>query len=452
MYQLNPALRNFWQTQKPVKILRGGRSSSKTHDAAGMAVFLARNFSLRFMCIRKFQNRITDSVYTVIKDKIEAAGWQDEFDITNTSIVHKETGSNFIFYGIARNLKEIKGTEGVDICWIEEGEGLTAEEWRVISPTIRKDHSEIWILYNPNLITDFVESKLPGILGDDCIIRTINYDENPFLSDKQKHTIARLKEHDYDEYTHVYRGVPRSNDDRAIIKIAWVEAAIDAHIKLNLDLTGAKITGYDVADDGEDMNATITVDGAIATTADEWKATEDELKQSALRAWSQAKPGQLIYDSIGVGAHVGSTLADVPAAKNKYYKFNAGESVVNPKHKYGATDVTNKEKFENLKAQAWQTVADRFRNTYNAVTKNMQFEPHELISISSTIAHLDELKRELSTPLKSVSGRGLDMVESKRDLTKRGIKSPNLADAFIMANSIALVKPAKRALTAKRIF
>ena len=82
-----------------------------------MAAFLARNYSVRFLCLRQFQNRITDSVYTVVKQKIIDAGWVDEFDIGVSSIRHKETGSDFLFYGIARNIEEIKGTEGVDICW-----------------------------------------------------------------------------------------------------------------------------------------------------------------------------------------------------------------------------------------------------------------------------------------------------------------------------------------------
>ena len=137
MFKLNPNLREFWTTRKMYKILKGGRFSSKTQDAAGMAVFLARNYSLKFMCLRMFQNRISDSVYTVLVEKIEAAGWQDEFNILNNSIEHKATGSNFIFYGIARNISDIKGTEGVDICWIEEGEALTREQWDYIDPNTK---------------------------------------------------------------------------------------------------------------------------------------------------------------------------------------------------------------------------------------------------------------------------------------------------------------------------
>lgn len=445
MFQLNDGLRDFWSTRKPYKLLKGGRFSGKTHDAAGMAAFLARNYSLRFLCIRQFQNRISDSVYTVIKEKIIAAGWEPEFDIGVSSIRHKTTGSEFLFYGIARNLNDIKGTEGVDICWIEEGEGLTEAQWSIIDPTIRKEGAEIWLLWNPHLITDFVQSKLPKLLGDRCIIRHINYPENPFLSKTAREKADALRDVDYESYKHIYLGEPISSDDASVIKFSWINAAVDAHIKLGIDLTGRRSVGYDVADSGEDKNSCSVFNGAICTIVDEWQGGEDELSASAMRAWNKVNSGVLIYDSIGVGAHVGSTLHS-NGIRNGYYKFNAAGAVIKPDYEY-ARNIKNRDKFENLKAQAWQDVADRFRNTYNAVTKGEKFNPDDLISISSEIKDLEQLKIELSTPRKRTSKRGLDMVETKDELKKRGIMSPNKADSFIMGACPHLVdKPRSAAV------
>lgn len=430
MFELNPHLKSFWRTRKPYKLLKGGRFSSKTQDAGGMAAFLARNYSVRFLCIRQFQNRIADSVYTVVKQKIEAAGWTDEFDIGVSTIKHKTTGSEFLFYGIARNIEEIKGTEGIDICWIEEGEGLTEAQWSIIDPTIRKEGAEVWILWNPHLQTDFVQTKLPQLLGDSCIIQHINYQQNPFLSTTAKEKAERLKLADPDAYNHIYLGQPLSNDDAAVIKFAWIDAAVDAHKKLGIDIGGAQAVGYDVADSGADKNACAIFNGGILVDIDEWSAPEDALTQSAMRAWAHVTNGRLIYDSIGNGAHVGSTLTTAGYTDN-YFKFNAAGAIVNPDQEY-APGITNKEKFENLKAQAWQDVADRFRNTYRAVTEGEKFAPSELISISGQCPKIEQLKIELSTPRRRYSKRGLDIVEPKEELAKRGIPSPNLADAFIM--------------------
>ncbi|MGQ4796605.1 PBSX family phage terminase large subunit [Escherichia coli] len=176
IYSLNPALREFWQTESRYKALYGGRASSKSHDAAGFAVYLAANYKLKFMCARQFQNRISESVYTLIKDKIEASEFNGEFTFTNNSIKHKTTGSEFLFYGIARNLAEIKSTEGVDILWLEEANYLTKEQWEVIEPTIRKEHSQIWLIWNPDELMDFIYQNFVVNPPADCVHKQINWE------------------------------------------------------------------------------------------------------------------------------------------------------------------------------------------------------------------------------------------------------------------------------------
>ncbi len=96
--------------------------------------------------------------------------------------------------------------------------------------------------------------------------------------------------------------------------------------------------------------------------------------------------------------------------------------------------------FANLKAQAWWLVADRFRNTYDHINNGTPHEIDEMISISGDMPNLDKLITELSTPKKDYDQNGRVKVESKKDLAKREVKSPNIADAFIM--SYAPIKPA----------
>lgn len=429
-HKLNPNLKDFWRTRRDVKVLKGGRASGKTWDAAGMAIFLAANYKLKFMCVRQFQANISDSVYTVLCEMIERMGYQENFRILKNTIECTTTGSEFLFYGFQRNTASIKGTEGVDIAWLEEAEMLTKSQWEVIEPTIRKEGSECWILYNPRLASDYVETNFKDDPKAGVLVRTINYNENPYLSKTMLRKIERAKEKDLEDYEHIYLGIPLSDDDQAIIKRSWVEAAIDAHIKLDIDLSGARCVGYDVADDGGDRNCAVTFDGGIAINLDAWKAGEDELVKSAKRAWSHIEGGKMLYDSIGVGAQVGSTLKEAGFDEH-HYKFNAGGEVIKPDDEY-SPGITNKKKFENLKAQAWRDVADRFRNTYNAVNKGMEFDASELISIRSDIQHIEELKTELCEPHKDYSKRGLDMVESKKDVKKRLEKSHDLSDSFIM--------------------
>lgn len=444
MAKMNPALRSFWTTKADIKILKGGRASSKTRDTAGMAVFLASNYTVKFLCLRQFQNRISESVYAVLKIRIEEMGLLDEFELLQSVIRHKKTGSEFHFYGIHRNIAEIKGFEGANILWIEEAEGLTKEQWTIIEPTIREEGSEIWLLYNPRLVGDYIDT-FESMEG--AIVRHINYDENPFLSKTMLRKIERLKKADYDEYEHIYLGVPRSDDDKVVIKRSWIEAAIDAHIKLGIPQAGDKVIGFDVADGGKDKCSQIAVEGIVAYWGENWKAKEDELLKSCSRVYSKAAEleSHIRFDSIGVGAGCGAKFNEInearreeAAANGEYYrevthsKFIAGGKVVDPETLW--LDVTkNKDYFSNLKAQAWWIVAQRFMNTYNAVTHGEEFEPEELISISSDMPNLKDLVTQLSTPRRDFAKDGKVKVESKEDLEKRDVDSPNDADAFISA-------------------
>ena len=437
---MNPNLKSFWETKADLKILKGGRASSKTWDAAAMAIFLASNYTVKFLAMRQFQNKIQESVYAILKIQIERFGLADQFDIQKTVIRHLKTNSSFHFYGIHRNIAEIKGFEGADIGWIEEGEGLTKEQWSIIEPTLRKEGAEAWILYNPRLVSDYIET-FQHEPENGVIVHHINYDKNPFLSNTMLRKIDRLKAQDYEEYEHIYLGLAKSDDDDVVIKRSWIEAAIDAHIKLDIEAAGSKRIGFDIADSGSDLCSQIYAHGIVAIWGEHWKGKEDELLKSSTRVYNKALEygASIDYDSIGVGASAGSKFSDLnkeSGKKVRYNKFIAGAGVANPKQYYIDVEdekITNKDFFSNLKAQSWWCVADRFRNTYNAVVNGEQFEEGELISISSDIPNLANLVTELSTPRRDFDKAGKVKVESKDDLKKREVASPNDADAFIMA-------------------
>ena len=434
---LNPVLRDFWQRQALYRVLYGGRDSTKSWDAAGMAIAMSQMCKLKFMCCRQFQNRIEESVYSLLKIQIERFGLADDFTILQNKIIHKYTGSEFIFYGLARNFAEVKSTEGVDILWIEEAQFLTAEQWRDLDPTLRKEGAQVWLIFNPKFVTDFIWKHFVVNKTEDMVVRHINYNENQFLSNTSRKKIETMKRDDEEEYRHVYLGEPLEDDERVIIKRSWIMAAIDAHKVLGIAPTGQKRIGNDIADDGKDKNATVAAYGLLAMSVQEWQGQTDDLMGSCKRVHLQARQLQadIFYDNIGVGAFAGSKfkeLNETTRARIRYKGFGAGEKKHKPDDEY-QPGIKNKDFFSNLKAQSWWLVADRFRNTYNAIHYGQKFEEHELISISSSIALLERLVDELSTPRQDFDALGKVKVESKKDLKAREVESPNLADAFIMA-------------------
>lgn len=444
-YQLNPVLESFWKTQARNKVLFGGRASSKSHDAAGVAVYLTSNFTLKVMCARRFQARISESVYTLVKDKILNSPFTKDWKIYVNGMVNKRTGSEFLFYGIEKNLMEIKSTEGVDILWLEESNYITEEHWEVLEPTIRKNSSEVWFIFNPDEILDFVYDKFVTEDEPDTIVRHINWDENPWLSETMINIIENMYKSDPEKADHVYGGKPKTGGDKSIINLKYIEAAIDAHTKIEgWDHSGQRRAGFDIADDGEDLCALAGMEGNILVHVEDWEGLEDELLKSATKVWNWAHQNNatITYDSIGVGASAGSKFSELNAEnkiKIDYDAFNAGGAVERPDDVFMVlphTKILNKEHFENVKAQAWYDVGEKFRKTYERIVLGVMHPIDELISIDSSRippAMIKQLKKELSCVHKDISGRGKFMAEKKEKLRDRGIKSPNVADAIIMA-------------------
>lgn len=442
---LNPVLKPFWLEKARNKVLYGGRMSSKSWDAAGMAVFLAQKYGLKFLCTRQFQNKIEESVYSLLKTRINQFNLGKHFKILNNKILCPSTGGEFVFYGLWRHIDEIKSIEGFDICWIEEAHNLLEEQWRILDPTIRKMNSEFWIIFNPQLATDFVYQRFVVNPPPNTIVRKINYDENPFLNETNIASIEAIKAESEEEYNHIYLGYPMSDDDQVIIKSKWVQACIDAHKKLNIEPSGEYRIGFDVADDGVDKNSEVHTHGLHTYKIEEWKGGEDQLMQSCEKVYSSATEHSSVinYDSIGVGAHCGSKFKEMNAARKlkskdfipvRFQGFNAG-SAVNAKKNYYKPGILNGDFFYNRKAQLWWTMGDMMRHTYNAVNGNVDPIPEQIVSIDSSCEKIDELITELSTPRKEYMPDGRVKVESKKDLAKRGIPSHNIADAFIMSNT-----------------
>ena len=135
------------------KVAYGGRGSGKSWGAAIALLALGAQKPLRILCAREFQNSISDSVHALLADQIRKLNLESFYEVQNTAIYGKN-GTEFLFAGLKHNVTKIKSFEGVDVCWVEEAQTTSKSSWDVLIPTIRKENSEIWITFNPELDTD----------------------------------------------------------------------------------------------------------------------------------------------------------------------------------------------------------------------------------------------------------------------------------------------------------
>jgi phage terminase large subunit len=189
---------------KPVryKVAYGGRGSAKSWSFARALLILAAQKPLRVLCTREVQKSIRDSVHKLLGDQVQALGLGTFYEVQQT-VIRGANGSEFIFSGLSDQTAEsIKSFEGVDIVWVEEAQAVSDRSWSVLIPTIRKDGSEIWVSFNPELDTDPTWTRFVDAPPPDCIAVAVNYHDNPWfpevLEKERRHAKDTLPRTDYE--------------------------------------------------------------------------------------------------------------------------------------------------------------------------------------------------------------------------------------------------------------
>jgi len=197
---------------------------------------IATSQKLRILCCREYQTSIRESVHQLLSSQIDVLGLSKFYSITRDSI-RSHIGTEFIFKGLHANATEIKSTEGIDICWIEEAQSVSDESWEYLIPTVRKDPpfgpfkcgSEIWLTWNTGETKDPTYQRFVQNPPDDCISKKATWRDNPFFPQVLEKERLYLQRVDPDAYDHVWEGNPKSVSDACIYKNKFIEEAFEAH-------------------------------------------------------------------------------------------------------------------------------------------------------------------------------------------------------------------------------
>ena len=184
----------------------GGRGSAKSWTFARALLLLGATKKLRILCAREVQKSIKQSVHKLLGDQILAMGLEGFYEVLETEIRGKN-GTEFSFSGLATHtVDSIKSYEGCDICWVEEAHAVSKRSWDVLIPTIRKEGSEIWISFNPELETDETYQRFVANPPPDSKIVRMNYTDNPWFSDVLEQERLHCKLTDPKGYDNIWEG------------------------------------------------------------------------------------------------------------------------------------------------------------------------------------------------------------------------------------------------------
>lgn len=209
--------------QARTKVLYGGRGSTKSWAIADYIIQKCAFGSFRVLCTREIQGSIKDSVHRLLVDRIYFHKLQ-KFFIIQRDTIQSVYGSEIIFKGLRQNISEVKSTEGIQICWVEEAEKVARDSWDTLIPTIfRTQDSELLVSFNPDdensdTYVRFIEKdgkrvEMPGLLR--CFV---NWWDNPWFPSGLYIEMEWCRLNDPEKYEHVWGGRPKKYGQAVIFK------------------------------------------------------------------------------------------------------------------------------------------------------------------------------------------------------------------------------------------
>jgi phage terminase large subunit len=191
---------------------------------------------------------------------------------------------------------------------------------------------------------------------------------------------------------------PMQSED-ALISLGWLESARDAGI----DTGEPVIAGIDVAGPGKDETVVTVRCGEVILQQGFW--TDSDPRGHVVQLLNKWRPRleAVNVDAIGIGYNFGMHLLDL---EFPVQLLNVSESSRNP------------ERFLNLKAEWFWALRERF-----------QAGQVRGLSDERTVSQLAQIRYKPNS-------RGQIVIESKEELLRRGVKSPDRADSVMLAFAV----------------
>lgn len=444
----------FVQKKKRFKIAFGGRGSGKSMTFADICLMDAQVKGLKIGCFREYQNTIDDSVHALLASEIERLELEG-FEVQNNRILYN--GENaFKFRGLAKNPEGVKSMHGFERFWVEEGQTISFESLKALTPTLRTDDSEIWISANPNSSADpfsqrFIkpferELNKNHFYEDELhLIIWVNYNDNPLfpsvLEDERKFDKENLSTA---LYNHIWLGHTNDSVPGSVIELDWFNASIDAHEKLGFKGTGAVIAAFDPSDEGKDAKGYVLRHGSVVLeVAENQHGDSNEGCDWAIDKALKGGADWFVWDCDGLGISLKRQVDQALEGKRiDYFMFKGSEAAQDPETHYMPVgdsvrhkNKTNRQTFANRRAQFYWKLRDRFYATYRAVIKGEYIDPDNLISLSSGIDCIEQLRAEVCRIPHKRNNNGKIQIMSKLEMAKKPyeLPSPNMADSLMMS-------------------
>ncbi len=398
--------------------VRSGQGVGKTALEAGLILwFILTNPYPRIVCTAPTQQQLNDVLWS------EVAKWQSKSPLlmrllkwTKTYIYLK--GMEKRWFAVARVAARPENMQGFHeenmLFVVDEASGIRDEIMEAILGTLTGPNNKLLMCGNPTRPNGIFFDSHHGTRGDFKTFR-VSSEDSPRTSKENIESLARAYGRDSNVYrVRVLGEFPVSEDD-VFIPLPLIEAAMNTEP----DIAGGITFGVDVARFGDDKTVIAKKHGNVITLP--VKRHGQDLMQTVgdivmlYRKTLRENPGykgriSVYIDDTGLGGGVTDRLNEVVREQRLrqmlVFPINFGARI---------EDKDAAENYGNMGAWLWATLRDGLREG-------------ELKLPNDT-----ELVAELSSRKYLVNSSGHIVLERKEDLKKRGLPSPDNADAVVLA-------------------
>lgn len=325
--------------------------------------------------------------------------WRDALEVTSDTIRFKGLPG----YAVARtgrkeNPEALQGFHAETLCFfVDEASGIDDVVFQVAQGALSTEGSRIIMAANPTRTSGYFYNAFHRD-RDRWTRFTFSCLDSPHVSPDYAKEVADSYGEDSDIYRVRVLGEFPSAGDMQFISSALVESSMGKHLHETQYNFAPVILGVDVARYGPDRSVIVLRQGLYSDILWQGRGVDTmELADIVASCWHERKADAVMVDVVGVGGGVVDRLRQMGLEP---LPINSG----------GASALKN---CLNKRAEMWWRLRD-------------------WLASGACLPHNDDLRDDLVGPEYQYNSKGLCQLEKKEDMAKRGLSSPDVADALAM--------------------
>lgn len=404
--------------------IRSGHGCGKSTTASWLIMwFLCTRPYAKVACTAPTARQLSDILWSELSKWMRKSVVADDFVIQKDKIFHKDAPKEWWCRAISPSVKAgadeqaetLAGLHGDHLLIVcDEASGIPDPVFIPLEGALTQEDNKVLLIGNP--------TKNKGYFYETHFDPRVRNQWNKLHWDSRKSSNVTQEMTNYfaNKYgldSNVFRirvaGEPPLEDEKTLISLSWAQQCIDSGVVCDPD--DPLYLGVDVARFGDDASVILPRQGGVIYPWDTFRGLNTiSLGGHINQEFFEQNAAGIAMDEIGVGAGVTDWLH-----KNGHQRTCFGVNV--------STASSNPKKYHRLRDELWWRVREKcLKGVYNFPATKIKGEGGVDLILG------EELANELSSPLYDHDNNGAIIVESKRDMKKRGVMSPNIADALCL--------------------